>query len=331
MSVINGGSGGDNLMSVYGEADRFYGNGGNDYVFMNDTLDTIDGGAGVEIAEANFRYLDGGVTLDFTNLWHGGVGTLSSAAGTGTLANVEYLGPLILTDHNDIVHLGDARGGDAPNLGAKVDGSYGDDVIVGGVFDDELIGGMGSDRLEGNGGNDTLDGGGYGSDVVLGGNGNDRVYGWGIMNGGNGNDTVWGRGILIGGNGDDLIYASSARGGDTLDGGAGHDTFSFAPGQSGPGGYDVIRHFDAAEDMLDIYNESVSGVDPMVTLARGETLRSALDAGHLAPHHAAIVETNTDAYLVVDTNGKAGFQKDDLAIRLQDAVHLSDFDLSNFT
>jgi Ca2+-binding RTX toxin-like protein len=76
---------------------------------------------------------------------------------------------------------------------ATIDGTSGDDILIGGSEDDEIFGLDGDDLLEGQAGDDTLDGG-SGDDTLDGGNGDD------LLEGQAGNDT------LDGGNGDDILF-----------------------------------------------------------------------------------------------------------------------------
>ena len=92
-----------------------------------------------------------------------------------------------------------------------INGTSGNDVIVGLGENDTIHGGQGNDVICGNGGDDTINGG----------NGNDRLFGGAgddTLNGGNGDDSLDG-----GAGADELI---GARGADTLTGGAGGDSFS---------------------------------------------------------------------------------------------------------
>ena len=76
---------------------------------------------------------------------------------------------------------------------ATIDGTSGDDILIGGSEDDLILGLDGDDLLEGQAGDDTLDGG-SGDDTLDGGNGDD------LLEGQAGNDT------LDGGSGDDMLF-----------------------------------------------------------------------------------------------------------------------------
>ncbi|NBU73482.1 MAG: calcium-binding protein, partial [Bacteroidetes bacterium] len=162
--------------------------------------------------------------------------------------------------------------------GKLLNGTNGDDTLVGGEGEDEIFGmggndvlnGLdGNDLLQGLAGNDTLDGGagnddlqgGDGDDFIKGGNGNDNIHGgagndtlWGgdyfenaeadMIYGEDGNDSLLGRGNLIldGGNGDDYIWGAYLQ----ALGGNGNDTIVAGSGVlaqliDGGDGYDILR------------------------------------------------------------------------------------------
>ncbi len=108
----------------------------------------------------------------------------------------------------------------------NLNGTSGNDVLVGGPKNDKLFGKKGNDTLLGQDGNDWLFGG-KGNDTLVGGDGNDRLYG------GKGNDTLLGGAgsdRLYGGKGNDrLVYNLAENQGpgctlDIYDGGRGCDT-----------------------------------------------------------------------------------------------------------
>jgi len=126
--------------------------------------------------------------------------------------------------------------------GSVINGTPGNDAILGGVDDDTISGFEGSDTLDGSFGNDLIDGGsgfdtligGYGNDTLLGGDDTDYLRGGAgsdSLVGGEGNDhlegletgggAVDGNNTLQGGNGDD--YLRGSVGADWLDGEAGSD------------------------------------------------------------------------------------------------------------
>ncbi len=97
--------------------------------------------------------------------------------------------------------------------GEKINGGAGDDVISGGGGDDMLDGGAGDDVMTGDDGDDMLDGG-AGDDLMSGSDGDD------MLDGGAGDD------VMSGGGGDDMLRGDG--GADMLNGGAGADTADYS-------------------------------------------------------------------------------------------------------
>lgn len=149
-----------------------------------------------------------------------------------------------------------------------------------------------------------------------------------------------GRYDLRGGADDDILVAGTGGdtlrgrlGADNLTGGAGADTFVYgAAAESNASASDWLRDFDASSDHIDL-TFAVSAIDAAVTnVASLAALTSALDAAHLGIHHAALATlTNGHAYLVVETNGVAGYQTNaDLVIRVDGATHLGALSTGTF-
>lgn len=116
---------------------------------------------------------------------------------------------------------------------AWIDGTSGNDNLVGTDNDDYIYGQGGNDILEGKRGADNLYGG-DGNDNVKGGKGSDHVYGGDgvdVINGGDGNDYIYGgagNDTLIGGDGKDTFYLDSLSDFDSIiDFTAGEDTVVF--------------------------------------------------------------------------------------------------------
>lgn len=97
----------------------------------------------------------------------------------------------------------------------RIDGTSGNDVIVGNDLDNLIVGAGGNDLICGGGGNDDLRGG-SGDDMLSGGPGDD------ILRGGSGMD------VLNGDDGRDTI--DGGRNNDRIDGGAGNDTVTGGSG-----------------------------------------------------------------------------------------------------
>ncbi len=130
-----------------------------------------------------------------------------------------------------------------------------DDIFVGGSGNDTLSGKYGWDWLDGGAGDDNIDGG-DGKDVLLGRAGNDS------LTGGAGDDTLAdgaGADNVQGGDGDDLILVGEDSDIDTLDGGAGSDTASYADWTSGI----VLDMGSSASRFGDVYLsiENVAGTN----------------------------------------------------------------------
>jgi Ca2+-binding RTX toxin-like protein len=177
---------------------------------------------------------------------------------TGEQTTVQHaIGPgyeivrIVGTDGNDVIHVNidgpsithvDAGAGDD-----TIEGSEASDILVGGAGDDTINGHEGNDWLHGGSGEDTIDGGdgadyivgsddndylvgSAGDDTIAGNAGNDELYATGggsdILDGGKGNDYLVGNTgadtRLYGQDGDDVLVGIESN---TLDGGAGNDTF----------------------------------------------------------------------------------------------------------
>lgn len=103
-----------------------------------------------------------------------------------------------------------------------VNGSVGNDTIIGGAGNDTLNGGNHRDRISGGPGNDVMYGGLH-DDIMFGDAGNDS------MSGGAGNDQLSGNAgfnLMSGGDGDDTFHTAGNTVSDTISGGAGNDTAS---------------------------------------------------------------------------------------------------------
>ena len=143
-----------------------------------------------------------------------------------------------------------------------LEGTDGDDTLVGDAGHDTLRGGDGDDRLVGYSGDDLLDGGAgddklsdsSGDDLLRGGDGNDVLTSRGgadVLEGGAGDDKLTASGqdsILDGGDGDDSL---SGGNGVVMIGGAGADTFDIL--MRGPvSGPAEVTDFDPTEDVLEL-------------------------------------------------------------------------------
>lgn len=151
---------------------------------------------------------------------------------------------------------------------AKIDGTNGNDTLLGTRFSDEIDGDAGRDILRGRGGNDRLDGDG-GNDSLWGDDGNDS------LEGDDGNDRLSGgagRDRLEGGDGDDV-----------LTGGRGADVFEFDRTDGNDritdfrNGVDIIHldDFTRAQVEAVIADARQDGDDVLLTLSGNTTVRIA--------------------------------------------------------
>jgi Ca2+-binding RTX toxin-like protein len=157
-------------------------------------------------------------------------------------------------------------------------------------------------------------------------------------------------GFVLGGSGDDTILTGVGRdyllgggGKDILEGGPGRDTFAFnqVSESTGPG-CDRIDDFDCRRDILQVSVDSLLAVD--ATIANGRLrsdhfnadLVNAVDAAHLAAHHAVLFTPTTGnqkggVFVVVDANGVAGYQTGaDYVIELHNPDNLALFSMQTF-
>jgi Ca2+-binding RTX toxin-like protein len=121
--------------------------------------------------------------------------------GSGTV-DMNYLPPGVIFLNRFVENRGGRGGG---SISDYLNGTDGNDGIVGGDLNQVVNAEAGTDFVDGGAGNDSIDGG-AGNDVIYGGSGNDNV------NGGTGND---------------LIVGGSGEGNDTYVGGEGIDTVKY--------------------------------------------------------------------------------------------------------
>lgn len=147
-----------------------------------------------------------------------------------------------VTDVDETVPVVNGTPGDDSIVGDggfdHIDGLAGNDTLVGKAGDDSLIGGLGDDKLVGNADNDTLLGG-EGADELNGGSGNDYLdgdIGNDTVNGSSGDDT------LLGGADDDKVIGGAGE--DLIDGGTGNDTLL------GQNGVDRISGGDGTDKLF---------------------------------------------------------------------------------
>jgi len=232
--TLNGGSGDDILIGGKGD-DKLYGGTGQDTYIYNagDGVDTIYDTK----AENNIIRFGAGVNKDNIKLR---LGSLLLDLGNG---DAVHIGNFDQTDVFNSASISGFQFADGSALttnellarGFDLDGTAGDDAIVGTNTTDRINGYGGGDRLYGGDGNDYLNGqdgndilsGDAGDDEIFGGAGTDRLFGFAgkdYLDGEDGNDELQGGDdvdTLFGGAGDDLLIGQ--KGSDYLDGGSGND------------------------------------------------------------------------------------------------------------
>ena len=234
--TLNGLDGNDVLYGGGGSDSLSGGNGDDTLVGGTGSADTMNGGAGTDLAD--YSASSAGVTVSLTT----GAGSGGHASGD-TLIDVENVTGSIYND--------------------SLTGSAADNVLTGGTGNDTLQGGAGADTLDGGTGNDLLSyaasaagvtvsltsGSGSGGDAA-----GDVISGFAHITGSANNDALTGdtaANSLTGGNGNDTLIGGG--GADSLYGGGGTDTADYTGStaavtvslatNSGTGG-------DAAGDLL---------------------------------------------------------------------------------
>jgi len=261
---------GDDYLDGGADDDVIYGNEGNDILIGGTGDDTLVGGTGQDTYIYNVS--DG---KDWIYDTKGENNILRFGAGVNKDNITLSLGSLKLNLGNgDEIHIGDFDQTDVFNSSSISGFEFEDGSTLttsellargfdldGTAGDDQIVGTNTTDRISGYGGNDTL-AGLNGTDTLSGGDGNDELFGDAasvplaehgndVLDGGAGDDTLWGEGgndTLTGGADNDTLYGnegydtlSGGTGDDLLTGGVGGDTYLFNRGD----GIDVIA--DAGE------------------------------------------------------------------------------------
>jgi Ca2+-binding RTX toxin-like protein len=224
-------------------ANRLEGGGGNDAIRGGDGIDTLYGDAGDDWLQggAGGDIFNGGAGIDTAD-YRASVGGITVNLSGGTATGGDASGDVFMSSEVENIDATDAADTLTGTTAANVmKGFAGTDTIYGGGGNDQLDGGTGVDTLRGEAGNDTLLGGNendtlYGGtedDSLSGEDGDDTLYGdAGIdfLSGGLGHDTLEGGAgldMVGGGDGDDVVVmAPDAI--DSVDGGSGTDTASYA-------------------------------------------------------------------------------------------------------
>lgn len=155
---------------------------------------------------------------------------------------------------------------DCPAGYNPIGGTTNGETLNGTPGNDCILGLGGSDTLNGNGGNDIICGG-SGGETLNGGDGDDILYGeesGDTLNGGAGNDTLYGGNgtdVLNGDDGSDFLYGGN--GGDTLSGGSGNDLLDGGAGSnnlSGGSGTDTCLNGSAPTGCENLTPATVRGL-----------------------------------------------------------------------
>lgn len=300
--VIDGGSGGIDLLFGNDGPDVIHGHGGFNVIVGGHDSDVLTGGDDANFIMGDTLGFQGGVPLDLSGIREGklaggtGLGLQAEGNGADTITGGAGLDVLIGGDGDDIIAGGDGFNfalGDAFqtfldfDLGDEFDAAVlsilqvdpnpllnsllnnfgfvgnGNDVYVGGGGTDVAFGGEGNDDITG-GGSET-----FGFDFLIGGFGNDTV------NGQTGTDFVFGGpgdDELSGGDGDD--HLESEEGDDLFLGGNGNDRIFGGDDDDtlvGGSGNDEL-HGEAGNDELDggPGDDSLFGHDGNDTLRGGD-------------------------------------------------------------
>jgi len=191
----------------------------------------------------------------------------------------DYLSPgesVVLNISYDVI---DGHGGSVAQTlqltingsGEVINGTDGDDPIVGTNLAELINAGAGDDFVTASGGNDEVHGG-DGDDTVSGGSGHDTIYGDDgddQLAGGSGNDTIYGGDgddLVIGDSGNDVLYGNAGI--DTLQGGSNNDTLNGGADKdylSGGSGNDIFVISSASDSAVgqarDVITDFGNGVD----------------------------------------------------------------------
>jgi Ca2+-binding RTX toxin-like protein len=278
-----------NTGTISGGAAGVYFNAGGGDNYLNNS-GTISGDYSINMGFGGGRITNDGHLYGNIDLGSG----VTHLTNTGTIAGgiVANIGSGHAND--TIVNDGLIDGGINFSAASTYNGRLGSITgdVIGSTGADKLIGGANADSLQGSGGND----------------------------------------VLKGNDGDDTLYGGAGR--DKMFGGDGDDTFVYHGIVESRGvNYDTIVGFDAAHDTI------AAGVTINAVLAASGTLDSGanftaematiLTTGHLPAHDATLVTASGgnlagDTFLVIDTNGTAGYQANaDYVIQLSHSVDAS--------
>jgi Ca2+-binding RTX toxin-like protein len=227
---IEGGAGDDTLSGGFGDFDTMTGGAGADHFRTDGGFDVItDFTAGTDKLELDGTFLartgpSGNFAPNDERFYAAAGATEAHDATDRVIYN---------TTTGDVYYDPDGTGSEGGSRFANVAGLTATDINVvngnvagatinGTAGNDSLMGTPSDDTINGLGGNDTIDGAG-GDDVLNGGDGNDSIIavtGFDTVSGGAGNDTIQGGAASIdGGTGDDTYFLPGFFGGTLTDAG----------------------------------------------------------------------------------------------------------------
>ena len=270
---IDDGNGGSDTAVVELTVESGTSSGGNSSPVAEDDLVTTQGNTAINIDVLNNDSDSDGDPLSLTidTAPNNGTATVNNSGTPNNLSDdfIRYTPDSGFIGSDQFVYqVADGNGGsDTAAVEITVEDTSTGNSIEGTEGNDTLIGTGDADLINGNGGSDNLRGR-AGDDTINGGEGNDRLQGQvggDLLDGGSGSDTLQGWGnpdTLIGGSGDDV-----------LDGGGGNDLFRYlSPDEGG----DRIIGFVAGQDRIAIASSFGGG------LSAGTLLPSQLALGTVA-------------------------------------------------
>ncbi|HZS69960.1 MAG TPA: hypothetical protein VFA72_22865, partial [Burkholderiales bacterium] len=386
---LSGGDGNDTLDGRGWHTIQF-GDAGDDLLLSGGGDDTMTGGAGAD----TFRFTTAGdaVVSDFASgtdklSFDGKAFTAIGASGNFSAGDARFFAGTAAHDADDRIifdaatgnlwYDADGNGGGAAVIVAHVTGNVvaTDIAVINGTAgqtingtsgNDSLVGGAGNDTINGLGGNDTIDGG-TGADSMVGGPGDDLYFvdnpgdiiveqnlegfdevrstassytlsDWinnltllsGAGNGtGNAIDNViTGNGAangLSGGDGNDTLIG--AGGNDTFSGGNGADAYVFnaAPGTANAG---LITDFTSTTDVIRLDGRAMTAIGPSGTFASGDArfyAAAGANGGHDADDRVVYNITTGQLWYDADGSGSGAAQ---LIATLQGAPALAATDIA---
>jgi Ca2+-binding RTX toxin-like protein len=358
------GSGGNDFIPLFTQADTFSGGNGNDLAdyshfptpvtvdlsnFANntgnatgDSYTSVEGVRGTSgndhlIGNSGGNFLEGGAGADVLD------GGPAGPAGTLDFASYFYAGAFgdtpastgITADLADPSHnTGDAAGDSYININSLIGSNFAD-TLTGDANDNYLRGRGGADTLNGNGGSDTADyAGSAGLTVDFSNTANNTGDAVGDIYNGISNIRGSSNNDILRGDANNNVLTGGA-GADTLTGNAGNDTFVFKTlTDSLASAFDTITDFTSGSDAFSI-GHTLAGLGT-ASVASGtgnlvNDLTGALNVSNLVANGAAEVTitggTDAGTYVVIN-DGTAGYSSlTDAVVKLTNSavVHTGDF------